>query len=129
MLTFGGHLEVLRKMLLRIIAFTGCVAIAVFLFKETVFQILFAPSRWDFATFKWIKKLCDFIGANFSFNEYHIELIATELSSQFMTHLTTSIYIAMLCISPYILFEFSDLYPLHYMNMKRNTPLELLSLY
>lgn len=105
MLTFGGHLEVLRKMLLRIIAIIGSIAIAVFLFKETVFQILFAPSRWDFATFKWIEKLCNLIGMDFQFNEYHIELIATELSSQFMTHLTTSIYIAMLCVSPYILFE------------------------
>ena len=34
MLTFGGHLEVLRKMLLRIIVVIAAVALAVFCFKN-----------------------------------------------------------------------------------------------
>ena len=37
--------------------------------------------------------------------EFHVKLIATDLSSQFMTHLTTSVYIGLLVASPYILYE------------------------
>lgn len=120
MLTFGGHLEVLRKMLFRIIAITACIAIAVFFFKDEVFLILFAPSRWDFFTFRVIENICRLTGIDFQFKEYHIELIATELSSQFMTHLTTSIYIALLGVSPYILYElFRFVSPALYENEKK----------
>ena len=35
LLTFGGHLEVLRQMLFRIIAVAGAIAGVVFCFKET----------------------------------------------------------------------------------------------
>lgn len=43
MLTFGGHLEVLRRMLFRIIAVVGAIAMIVFYFKETTWEILLAP--------------------------------------------------------------------------------------
>ena len=105
MLTFGGHLEVLRKMLFRILLLTLCFSIAVFCFKEQAFEILFAPSKWNFVTFDYIERFCALISVNFEFQEYNIDLIATELSSQFMTHLTTSIYIGLLCASPYIMYE------------------------
>lgn len=43
MLTFGGHLEVLRRTLFRIIAVVGAIAMIVFYFKETTWEILLAP--------------------------------------------------------------------------------------
>lgn len=104
-MTFGGHLEVLRKMLFRIAFITLAFAIFIFCFKEETFRILLAPSKWDFVTFRGIESLCKLVGWNFNFNEYHIQLIATELSSQFMTHLSTSIYLALLMASPYIVVE------------------------
>ena len=39
MLTFGGHLEVLRKMLFRIIAVVMVLAVAIFCFKEKTFEL------------------------------------------------------------------------------------------
>ena len=39
------------------------------------------------------------------FDAYEITLINTELSSQFMTHLSTSVYLALLFASPYIVIE------------------------
>ena len=50
-MTFGEHLEVLRKMLFRILGVTICFAIAIFCFKEETFTILLAPSKWNFVTF------------------------------------------------------------------------------
>lgn len=104
-LTFGGHLEVFRRMLLRVLGVTIILAIVVFLFKDFAWSILLAPSEWDFITYRCIEKSIQCMGADFHFNEYHINLIATDLSSQFMTHITTSIYLGCLLASPYILYE------------------------
>lgn len=42
---------------------------------------------------------------NFQFTDYNVPLINTELSAQFMTHLTVSCILAVLLSSPYIVFE------------------------
>ena len=39
-MTFGGHLEVLRRMLFRIIAVAGILAIVVFCFKDITWHLL-----------------------------------------------------------------------------------------
>lgn len=120
MLTLGGHLEVLRRMLFRIIAVVMVVAIVVFCFKEKTFELLLAPSQWDFVTYRYIEKFLHQIGFEFTFNEYHINLIATELSSQFMTHITTALYLGLLGASPYILVElFRFITPALYENEKK----------
>lgn len=105
-LTFGGHLEVLRRMIFRIIGVSGILATVVFCFKDTTWHLLLAPSEWDFATYRWIEQTAHAVGfTNFHFTEYHVDLIATDLSSQFMTHITTAIYLGLLGASPYILYE------------------------
>lgn len=42
---------------------------------------------------------------SFFFEPFDIDLIATDLPSQFVTHLTTSIYLGLLCASPFIMYE------------------------
>ena len=46
------------------------------------------------------------IDRSFVFEPFNVQLIATDLSSQFVTHLTTSIYLGLLCASPFIMYEF-----------------------
>ena len=119
-MTFGGHLEVLRQMLFRIIAVVMVLAIAVFCFKDKTFELLLAPSQWDFVTYRYIEKFLHKLGSNFVFNQFHINLIATELSSQFMTHVTTALYLGLLGASPYILVElFRFITPALYENEKK----------
>ena len=55
MMTFGDHLEVLRQMLFRIMAVTAVIAVVVFCCKETTWQLLLAPSEWDFCTYRWLE--------------------------------------------------------------------------
>ena len=120
MMTFGGHLEVLRRMLFRIIAVVMVLAIAIFCFKDKTFELLMAPSQWDFVTYRYIEKFLHRLGFEFSFNEYHVNLIATELSSQFMTHVTTALYIGLLGASPFIMVElFRFVTPALYENEKK----------
>lgn len=121
LLTFGGHLEVLRRMLFRIIAVTGCLAIITFCLKDLTWQLLLAPSEWDFVTYRWIERSIQAMGfSDFHFEKYNVDLIATDLSSQFMTHITTAIYLGMLGASPYILYElFRFISPALYENEKK----------
>lgn len=118
--TFGGHLEVFRRMFMRIIAVAGAIAMVVFCFKETTWDVLLAPSEWDFCTYRRIESFLQFFGLDFHFNEFHVNMIATDLSSQFMTHITTAVYLGVLGASPYILYElFRFISPALYENERK----------
>lgn len=105
LLTFGGHLEVFRKMLFRIIGVAASLALIVFCLKDQTFDLLLAPSEWDFCTYRGIESLLQAFGSDFRFEEFHVDLIATDLSSQFMTHITTSCLLGLLGSSPYVMYE------------------------
>ncbi len=105
LLTFGGHLELMRKMLFRMVGAVSILACIIFCFKSETFEILLAPHRSNFITFTFIERLAGTIGWKFHFEDFNVPLIATELSSQFMTHITSSCILGALLASPYILFE------------------------
>lgn len=105
LLSFGGHLEVLRQMLFRILGVTLVFSCIVFCFKQLTFEILLAPSDSSFVTYNIVEHLMQRIDRSFVFEPFNVQLIATDLSSQFVTHLTTSIYLGLLCASPFIMYE------------------------
>ena len=120
LMTTGGHLEVLRQMLFRILGVAGTIAVVIFYFKDTTWQLLLAPSEWDFCTYRWIESAFRFFDMDFRFEEFHVNLIATDLSSQFMTHITTAVYLGVLGASPYILYElFHFISPALYENERK----------
>lgn len=131
LLTFGGHLEVFRQILFRILSVAGLTAVAVFCFKDTTWRLLLAPSEWDFCTYRWMERLVQLCGvSDFHFDKFYVDLIATDLSSQFMTHLTTSIYIGLLVASPYILYElFRFVSPALYENERRYSVKAIFAVY
>ena len=120
LMTFGGHLEVLRRMLFRILGVAGLIAAVIFCFKDITWRILLAPSEWDFCTYRWIEHVMQTVEPGFRFEEFHVDMIATDLSSQFMTHISTAIYLGLLGASPYILFElFRFISPALYENERK----------
>lgn len=105
LLTFGGHLEVLRRMLFRIMSVAGVLSLLVFCCKEPIWRMLLSPSKCTFVAYRWIEHVAKAVGFDFRFDPFAVDLIATDLSSQFMTHITTSVYLGLLGASPYILYE------------------------
>ena len=82
--------------------------------------MLLAPSEWDFCTYRWLETTMQTIGLDFHFDEFHVDMIATDLSSQFMTHISTAIYLGILGASPYILYElFRFISPALYENERK----------
>ena len=107
-------------MLLRIIAMASVIAMIVFCFKETTWEVLLAPSEWNFCTYRLIEAAMQTVSVDFHIEEYHVNLIATDLSSQFMTHITTAVYLGLLGASPYILYElFRFISPALYENERK----------
>ncbi|MBR3522232.1 MAG: twin-arginine translocase subunit TatC [Prevotella sp.] len=120
LMTFGGHLEELRRMLFRIFGVAGVIAVVVFCFKDITWSILLAPSEWDFCTYRWLESAMQAMGIDFHFEEFNVQMIATDLSSQFMTHITTAVYLGLLGASPYILYElFRFISPALYENERK----------
>lgn len=105
-MTFGGHLKELRQMLFRILFVVCGIAIVVFCAKDFTWEILLAPSEWDFCTYRWIERVAAKIGfADFHFTYFSVDLITTDLSSQFMLHITTAMYLGLLGASPFVMYE------------------------
>ena len=105
LMTFGGHLDVLRWMLMRIAVVTALLSCVIFAFKDWTFSVLLAPGQSDFVTYRLLEDVMRLFDSQFRFADFHVDLIATDLSSQFMTHISTSIYLGLLAASPFILFE------------------------
>lgn len=120
LMTMGGHLEVLRKMLFRILFVTLFLGIVVFVFRKQTFSIILAPRDSSFAFYRGVEWLLQTLGIDYHFESFNVELISTDLSAQFMMHISTSFYVALLLASPYIVFElFLFISPALYENEKK----------
>lgn len=120
MMTFGGHLGVLSRLLLRIAAIVTAAATMIFCLKDRIFTCVFAPSSSDFIFFRALRHLLYTFHLDSSFDDFHLELINTDLSSQFMTHISMSFYFGLLVASPYIVFElFRFVSPALYANERK----------
>lgn len=104
-LTFSEHLDELRKALTKITCAVIVFMVIIFCFKEDVFRFLLGPCESDFTTFRILRKLLSLIRKDVLLYPGNIELITTDISSQFMAHLSVSFYLGIMIASPYILYE------------------------
>lgn len=106
MMTLDGHLAELRRTVIHILLVVSVFACAAFIWKELVFQIIFAPSKSDFALYRWINLAVDAMGlSSMRLDGFTVQVINTELSSQFMTHISMSFYFGLLFASPYVVYK------------------------
>lgn len=106
----GDHLEALRRVIGRVLIVVAGFSVVVFCMKDWTFRMLLAPKDTGFVTFRAIERLSDYWagivgGEPFRFAPYHIDLISTELSAQFMLHLSSSMALGALLASPYIIYQ------------------------
>lgn len=98
------HLEDLRGVLWRCIAAWGVASVVAFCCKTPLFSIVFAPSRGDFFVFRameWLSRQLHW--SALAPPDHTPSFIATELTAQFMTHLTVSLAAGFVVVSPYII--------------------------
>lgn len=102
--TFWDHLDELRNILFKVAIVAILCGVVAFVFKDFLFEIVFAPKNDDFITYKWLERL----GVIFSENPaqgFSVSLINTGLAQQFVVHMKTAFCFGILCASPYILYQ------------------------
>ncbi len=108
MMTFWGHLEDLRWSLLRVVAVLLVCMIVCFCAMPYLFDhVVLAPTTSEFPLYRWLSKLGG--GApllpDFSDDAFRVEIININVASQFMTHISTSFWFALVLVFPYLIFE------------------------
>lgn len=106
---FWGHLDVLRHILLRIICVVGVLVVVAFCFKGKLFEIVLAPQKNDFCFYRLLG------GESFD-----VDLINTQLASQFTIHVKVASCMGILLAAPYIIYQlFVFISPALYANERR----------
>ena len=93
-MTFWDHLDELRWTIVRSLAVTVVLGVVLFCMKDWLFAIVLAPRSSDFITYR-------LIGAE----PFTLQLVNTQLTEQFMTHLRVAMFGALLFALPYVLYE------------------------
>lgn len=104
-MTFGEHLDELRKVLMHIgIAFV-LLFIALFtFFKGDIINIVFYPSESDFITNRLFARLAELTGTEaLKINANPLNLYNTKIAGQFMLHIKASAVGALVIAFPYII--------------------------
>jgi sec-independent protein translocase protein TatC len=108
-LTFWDHLDVLRSSLIRMAVAVVVLGVAAFCLKDLLFSVVLAPRSSDFVTYRLLGT-----------DAFHINLMNTGLTEQFMIHMRTALYAGLLAASPYVLYElFRFVSPGLYQNERR----------
>jgi sec-independent protein translocase protein TatC len=107
-MSFWDHLEELRWMLFRVIIALVIFAVGAFIVMPWFFDhVIMAPAKSDFFLYSLLCKLSQKVPflPDFCDNDFHVDMINFELTAPFLRHLSTSGWVALVCICPYILFE------------------------
>lgn len=105
-MTFWDHLDELRRVLFRIVVAVVAVAVVAFLHKDLLFDIILAPHDSDFVTYQMLCRLGEALAMpSICPDDFHVELINVQLSSQFVAHLSASLYAGVVVASPYIIYQ------------------------
>lgn len=108
-MSFLEHLEDLRWHLLRSIVAILIAALAAFLAKNFVFDVLlFGPKKTDFLTYKLLCQASNFLGFDKSFciAELPFRIQSRTMAGQFSAHIWTSITLGFVVAFPYVIYQF-----------------------
>ena len=107
-MSFWAHLDVLRGVLIRCVIAWGIMMIGAFLLKDPLFSLLLAPTRSDFLTWRILAK-CGFslpTPLHSTLSTLNSQaLISTELTGQFLTHVSISLWTGFIVALPYIIWQ------------------------
>ena len=108
-MSFLEHLEDLRWHLLRSIVSVLIAALAAFLAKNFVFDVLlFGPKKTDFLTYKLLCQVSNLLGFDDSFciTELPFRIQSRTMAGQFSAHIWTSITLGFVVAFPYVINQF-----------------------
>jgi len=123
-MTFWDHLDDLRRTIFKIVGVVGIVSLVFFAVMKPIFDnVILAPSRSDFFLYKWFGEISKKIPylPDFISHATNVKIININLASQFLVHLTSSMWFSMVFCFPFIIYQlFLFIRPALYDNERRN---------
>lgn len=104
-MTFGEHLDELRKVLIHIaIAFVVLFVVLFTFFKGNIIDLVFFPSQSDFISNRLMARLASLTGVDaLRINANQVQIYNTKMAGQFMLHIKASAIGALVVGFPYII--------------------------
>lgn len=106
-LTFWEHLEVLRWSIFRVAIVVFVAMIVLFIAMPHLFtHFVLGPTTSQFFLYRWLSSLgsLPFL-PDFSAGTFKVDIININVASQFLTHISTSFWFALIVSFPYLVFE------------------------
>ncbi|MBR4854008.1 MAG: twin-arginine translocase subunit TatC [Alistipes sp.] len=105
-MTFGEHLDEIRKILIRVALTFALLFIVLFALKGIVLDIVFAPIRDTFPTNRLFSLMADLLGSDtLRIHPDNVELFNNKMAGQFMLHIKSSFVGAFIIAFPYLIWE------------------------
>jgi sec-independent protein translocase protein TatC len=107
-MSFLEHLEELRWHVIRALAAVIVFTIAAFAMAPWIFEnIIFAPARVEFPTFKFLCRLAETIGSEgLCVKEIPFKVQSRNMTGQFTMHIMSSFILGFVVAFPYVVWEF-----------------------
>lgn len=124
-MTFWDHLDDLRKVLFRVIAFLLVTSGLFFIFMREIFDnVIMAPASNDFFLYAWINDMAakyPMLFPDFCIGDFSVKIININLSSQFFISMSTSLWLALVISFPFLIYQiWTFVSPALYDNEKKN---------
>ena len=107
-MSFWDHLDELRGHLIRIILALVVLTIVGLIIMPKIFDsIILAPRSSDFVTYRFFEKMGEYIPflPDFSGDSFSVTILNINMTSQFMTYISTSFAFAVIFAIPYLFYE------------------------
>lgn len=105
-MTFGEHLDEVRKILIRVAVVFVLLFIVLFAIKGVVLDVVFAPIRETFPTNRLFSWLASLTGSDtLRIHPENVELFNNKMAGQFLLHIKSSVIGAFIIAFPYLIWE------------------------
>lgn len=107
-MTFWDHLDVLRRVLFRVIGVWVALAVVFFIAMPYLFDnVILAPCHNDFAFYQLLHKIGEWLNLSGDFfgEDFEVNLININLASQFFIHISTAFWMSVVLSVPYLIVE------------------------
>ena len=105
-MTFGEHLDELRKILIRVALVFALLFIVLFTMKGVVLKVVFAPITPEFPTNRLFTWLATATGSDaLNIHPENVQLFNNKMAGQFMLHIKSSVVGALVVAFPFLIWQ------------------------
>lgn len=105
-MTFGEHLDELRKILIRVALVFALLFIVLFTMKGVVLKVVFAPVTPEFPTNRLFTWLATAMGSDaLNIHPENVQLFNNKMAGQFMLHIKSSVVGALVVAFPFLIWQ------------------------